>query len=505
MSRWHDLADEHPRAARALTRLRAVLPPLDFITLHYAYFIVTCLVTSLIFWGSSDPAYSIGYINSLFLVTSAMTEAGLNTVNLSTMTTWQQVILFLLIMGGSTIWVSIATVLARKHVFEKRFEDIVRANRTRRPTSSMSFGLPLMQGFASFRKVWSTAPDVPTLPGTGSRARPQPPTPLLDGTERLGAETASTPTTQQAGLEEHQTPPGPRDYPDIESVPGAQGGHVAFAESPHPNAAVGATSHGASTSASHAPDHQNQPSRRHNATATDGQDAHGNGEKSRDLDMRHFLAHRRAGRNAQFHDLTSEEREQLGGCEYRALKVLAIIVPTYFFLWQLLGCLALGAWISKHMPGTALANGINPWWLGIFNGVSAFNNSGMSLLDANMIPFENADFVLITMGLMILAGNTAYPIFLRMVMASSLKVLKWVSAEGDYPETKATLQFILKYPRRVYTTLFPARPTFWLLFMLIALNCIDWVAFELLNLGNPVIDAIPRGSRVLDGLFQALG
>jgi Trk-type K+ transport system membrane component len=24
-------------------------------------------------------------------------------------------------------------------------------------------------------------------------------------------------------------------------------------------------------------------------------------------------------------------------------------------------------------------------WLGIFNGVSAFNNSGMSLLDANMV------------------------------------------------------------------------------------------------------------------------
>jgi Trk-type K+ transport system membrane component len=36
-------------------------------------------------------------------------------------------------------------------------------------------------------------------------------------------------------------------------------------------------------------------------------------------------------------------------------------------------------------------NGMERWWLmncrwlGIFNGVSAFNNSGMSLLDANMV------------------------------------------------------------------------------------------------------------------------
>lgn len=505
MSRWDDWVDDHPLAARALTRLRAVLPPLDFITLHYAYFIIVCLVASLIFWGSSKPAYSIGYVDSLFLVTSAMTEAGLNTINLSNMTTWQQVILFLLIIGGSSIWVSIATVLARKHVFEQRFEDIVRSARTRRPSSARSFSLPVMQGFASFRRVWSTAATVPVLPGTGSRAAPLPPTPALDGSDRLRLDTNSTPTTPKAVLEEPKPLPGSGDDPNTVTLPDAQSGHIAFVETPHPNAAVAGTSHGTSTSAAPAAEHQNQPSRRRNATAADGQDAHGRGEKAPVLDMRHFLAHRRAGRNAQFHDLTSEEREQLGGCEYRAVKVLAIVVPAYFFLWQVLGCLALGAWINNHMPGTAAVNSINPWWLGIFNGVSAFNNSGMSLLDANMIPFENAFFVLITMGLMILAGNTAYPIFLRMIMASALKVLQWTTAESDYSEMKATFQFILKYPRRVYTNLFPARATWWLLFMLITLNSIDWVAFELLNLGNPVIEAIPKGSRVLDGLFQALG
>lgn len=41
--------------------------------------------------------------------------------------------------------------------------------------------------------------------------------------------------------------------------------------------------------------------------------------------------------------------------------------------------------------------------------------------------------------------------------------------------------------------------------MLIWLNSVDWVCFELLNLGNPAITSIPTGPRILDGLFQALG
>ena len=43
-----------------------------------------------------------------------MTEAGLNTVNLSELNTFQQFILFLLIMLGSAILVSIAVLQVRQ-------------------------------------------------------------------------------------------------------------------------------------------------------------------------------------------------------------------------------------------------------------------------------------------------------------------------------------------------------------------------------------------------------
>ncbi|GAB1317320.1 hypothetical protein MFIFM68171_07530 [Madurella fahalii] len=469
------------KCSRVMVTLRSWLPPLNFITVHYAYFIVVCLVTSLVFWGSSDPAWSIGYTDSLFLVVSAMTEAGLNTVNLSQMTTCQQTILFLLIVFGSSIWVSIWTVVARKHAFEKRFQDIVRAERMRRASRGSILTLPRLQQLLSFRKASVIpSPEPPTAIQQGELFDQENILPPL----RTSPDPASASDPAPGTGSTMATDRGPRERP-VSPV------RIVFVDEPHPNAA-------ASTAVQYHPQ-ENPPICRSRSTGHEPADTEKNG-----FSMRHFLAKRSAGRNARFYDLTSEEREHLGGCEYRALKILSVLVPIYFILWQLLGCLALGAWIHNNQPATPLENGINPWWLGIFNGVSAFNNSGMTLLDANMIPFQNTHFVIITMGLLILAGNTAYPIFLRLIIWSFLNLVVVATQEDESCELKDTLRFILQYPRRVYTNLFPARLNWWLLFMLFLLNGIDWVAFELLNLGNPAIESIPRDSRVLDGLFQAL-
>lgn len=77
------------------------------------------------------------------------------------------------------------------------------------------------------------------------------------------------------------------------------------------------------------------------------------------------------------------------------------------------------------------------------------------------------------------------------------------STSLKWQHRRRTLQFCLDHPRRVYTNLFNSKQTWWLVFSLITLNGIDWLAFELLNLGNPVTEAIPTHFRVLDGLFQA--
>lgn len=185
-------------------------------------------------------------------------------------------------------------------------------------------------------------------------------------------------------------------------------------------------------------------------------------------------------RNSQFHGLTEEERERLGGCEYRAVSLLAWLVPVYFVLWQLFGCIGCAAWVALNMPDVAWTNGINPAWVGAFMAVSAFNNSGMSLLDANMVPFQRSYYLLLTMGLLILAGNTCYPIFLRLIIWCMLRVTRRISRQkggSDAWDTRATtLKFLLDHPRRCYTNLFPAQHTWWLALSVFTLNGKDsWV------------------------------
>lgn len=223
---------------------------------------------------------------------------------------------------------------------------------------------------------------------------------------------------------------------------------------------------------------------------------------SKDTTDQYFPSSGFIARNSQFYGLTEAERYRLGGVEYKALYYLSWIVPLYFVLWQLIGGIGLAAYVALNKPSVARTNGLNPWWVGAFNGVSAFNNSGMSLLDANMTAFQSSYYMLITMGLMILAGNTCYPIFLRLIIYTLWKLTPKTEAWQD---NRNTLQFLLNHPRRCYTNMFQSQHTWWLAFAVFILNGTDWAAFEILNIGNTTLnDALPTNIRVIDGLFQAL-
>jgi hypothetical protein len=506
--RWlRERLARHRRLQSFVRHVRDWLPPANFIAIHYGYFIVTCLITSLIFWGSSSPSFRVGYVDSLFLVVSAMTQAGLNPVNLSQITTWQQVLLWLLIIIGSTVWVSIWTVLARKHVFEKRFDAIVLSERERTIKRRKSLkAMPIMERIRSLQKSQSTPPpgDI-IIQGLGSRItagvsnaslqepdQDSPRSVLPHPTSSMATEPANppTPTLRDGSLEEPTSTAASAAAAEDDDTT-RRDSHIAFTEDVRPNAAATSV---------YRPG--NRPSKRNPRMSSM---AKSDGDEEEPLHWRNILTRRNVGRNAQFHGLSSDERERLGGYEYRALKMLAIVVPLYAFLWQFLGALALGAWIANYSLDTAASNGVGAWWAGIFYAVSAFNNNGMSVIDLNMIPFQQAYFVLIAMSLLILAGNTAYPLFLRLIFWSVWRFLELTTNTSAFCDTKTTLEFILKYPRRIYTHLFPSRPTWWLLFMLILLNSIDWILFEVLNIGNPTIESIPLGPRILDGLFQAIG
>ena len=79
------------------------------------------------------------------------------------------------------------------------------------------------------------------------------------------------------------------------------------------------------------------------------------------------------------------------------------------------------------------------------------------------------------------------------------------SAEGSLTFSLEIARSVTYRWVQVYTNLFPARHTWYLLGTIIILNGIDWAAFEILSIGNKEILSLPSGYRVLDGLFQALG
>ncbi|KAK3365025.1 cation transport protein-domain-containing protein [Lasiosphaeria ovina] len=399
------MSSSHPRTLKATIKVPArvvravshacrksksvssrLLSRLSFLAADYFYFVIVCLTASIIFWAISTPTRSISYADSLFLVVSAMTSTGLRTINLSQTTIPQQVVLFLLMIFGSRVWVSICIVYGRMRRFHKRFDALLQEARGRRDTSRS-----------------------PTR---------RPPRSLLARTV-LGRIRSSNKSgrNRSNGNNEDGTPYLSWE-PTVESS----------------------------------------------------------------------------------FTLTSEQRGELGGIEYRALKQLFILLLVYVLLWQFLGCIALASWIQNNLPPEQASHYgiVHHWWLGIFSGVSAFNNVGLSLVDASMIPFQRSYFVIITTGLLIQAGYVGFPVLLKITLWSLSKLVK----RG----TKAyeNLRFTLDHPQRVYIYLFRSRRTWWCLFSLLILNATNWVGFILFSLGNDSdVESIPTGPRVLVALFQA--
>jgi Trk-type K+ transport system membrane component len=488
------------RSHGLVAKVRPWLPPLNFITIHYLYFIVTTLIASVVFYCISTPAWSIPYADSLFHQISAMSGAGLNTYNLSQMNTAQQWMLWMQMIMGSAIFVSISVLHVRKSAFNEKFGALVKAQRESRRERRGSH--------LDAERLHSSQPTVIQEDTAIQMA-----TGLRDGNHEKVTSEAGSNTTPEESLDTNKTLEGtPSQQLNILELNTSNEDHISFIPGDQSNAGTANkpnykprrpqlfsfTGVGASpvnSTSFRRPGAANMTLRN---TSTDVRKERASTEHH---SLHAFLTKDVVGRNSQFHDLTEEEREKLGGVEYRAISLLSWIVPVYFILFQLLGCLGLGAWMRYNAADVSETNGVNPWWNGAFNAVSAFNNSGMSLIDANMIPFQTSTYPVMTMGFLILAGNTAYPVFLRLIIWTMLRLLP---TNHRFEDTRETLTFVLKHPRRVYTSLFPSRPTWWLLMTLVVLNGTDWLLFEVLNIGNPAVEAIPTGSRMLDGLFQAL-
>ncbi|KAJ5837096.1 hypothetical protein N7447_003122 [Penicillium robsamsonii] len=222
--------------------------------------------------------------------------------------------------------------------------------------------------------------------------------------------------------------------------------------------------------------------------------------QERDMSTQPYLSwNATVARNSNFVDLTEEQRDELGGIEYRALKTLAVVLISYYLGFHLIGMISMIGWImtNDRWGDVVRDDGVGrPWW-GIFTSASAFNDLGFTLTPDSMYSFQRAVFPLLMLSFLIIIGNTAFPCMLRLIIWVMSKLTRQGSALWE------ELKFLLDHPRRCFTLLFPRNATWWLFAILIALNGIDLIFFVILDLDDSAVTVLPPGIRVLDGFFQA--
>jgi len=102
--------------------------------------------------------------------------------------------------------------------------------------------------------------------------------------------------------------------------------------------------------------------------------------------------------------------------EYAAMLWVTIITQVLVGILVSVGFLILGSIFQASYNEEQYMHGKEPFWLGLFISLSAFNNCGLSLLDENLSKFVDNWGVCLTVGIVAMLGNVLFPFALRCVL-----------------------------------------------------------------------------------------
>ncbi|KAI0344047.1 TrkH-domain-containing protein [Trametopsis cervina] len=561
---------------------------LNFFRVHLLFFLLVPLISAGIFYGANGR-FHIAFIDALFLCYSALTVTGLSTVNLSTLTAFQQVILYTLMLLGDVSIVAWVMVLIRKQYFVEHLESIKRQEKEKNKIRSrFSRYLPaaLTTAMSSSSKR-NTDDDI--------KIRVEEPSATLDPSQGIGAALVgggsvgiglgivfsdaqpsgdtATPTRSDAltsgvahlnGSSSHLAVGSPKSLTtsfefvrqdEDQDACGIIADAHSFTSSPRSamiQLPMSPVSHVFSPSSpglvvpptmrrrKGLPIPQRQtviqppivPTADHNTFGQRGKDQGLGGfpgpvQLLQWTTKRYFPALDRfvrrvftaptmgwkndksfkwlhgefsnliINRNSDFdtEELDDEELERLGGLEYQALDFLSYLVIIYFVGVQLISIALIAPWLSTtHTYDSVFQSQprlVNKPWCVV---MGSYTGGGMSLVDSGMVPFQQAYLMIFAMLFAVLAGNHG---LVSLTFWLSTKFVK----EGSQEDR--SLHFLLDHPRRCFIYLFPAHVTWFLLAALLFFTSIEWISFIVLDIGLPVTDNLPPGSRVVAGLFQS--
>ncbi|RPB00540.1 hypothetical protein L873DRAFT_1835026 [Choiromyces venosus 120613-1] len=484
-------------ASRKLKRIFSIRH--SFIVLHYVYIIFFILLGAIpIYIGGGVP-----FVDAIFFSSGSATQSGLNTIDLNKINTFQQIVTYLLPFVSSTIFMHTLIVFVRIHFFEKRFEHIVeeakkssqfqrtvsaaRRSRDNVRDGNVENGIMVLRAADGSALPTRTTETTQTPPNNETEDTPHSPEPPTGG--RI---VWDVPASRSA----HQTAEEKAHYYDTSrSTAGAV--HRSSIDSINE-----ITDAGDVTRVETGPASSRRPRGLSRENSLSRSRSRLSFRKSIDSPLAPYLSYTPSiGRNSRFYDLTEEQRNELGGIEYRSLKTLAWILIGYYVVFQVLGVIVLVPYIMRSFKYGKVVNdfGVNKVWWAVYTPMSCFGNVGFTLTPDSMISFQRATFVLIFCAVLIVAGNTGFPLVLRFIIWCLFKM-----CPERYPDKRLELNFLLDHPRRCFTLLFPSRPTWWLFWILIVLNAADVILFLVLDLQTPVVESIPVGHRIINAFFQAI-
>ncbi|KAH6636449.1 cation transport protein-domain-containing protein [Chaetomium tenue] len=476
-------------------------PELNYITLHYAWIIFAGLLALVVLY----PYGNISAMDAWFFGASASTESGLNTVDIKDLKTYQQVYTYVIPIITNLGFINIIVITVRLRWFEKRFKAVASSSKLSGRSEDIEVQIQAAEPERPKEQSFNTEPaeqnpthekpkaDEPTETASSGPQGPRvtfgqdvkeprvdstlyipPPRERDDGTEAyLAWRNRRIADWNRAGHSfverNHVADDGEDDstaanmsLPDEDAikpvVPGGVSRRRGYQHEDEPSMSRSRTVEQAVTSLFVLGKTVTASSRQSAPTLV------------QPAEMPYLSKQATLGRNSSFHRLTAQDRERLGGIEYRALKLLQKIVTE---------CAQDKTWWAFYLAQTMV------------------NNLGFTLTPDSMITFRDATWVMLVTSFLAYGGETFYPVFMRLIIWIMSKLVPKQSS------LKEPLEFLLNHPRRCSMLLFPSRPT-WILFgILFAMNFVDVLLIIVSDLDNPAVNVLPMGPRILAALFQA--
>ncbi|KAF8060927.1 potassium transporter [Lyophyllum atratum] len=493
-----------------------------FFRLHLTAFVLIPLVMSGIFYACNGR-FKIKFLDSLFLCYSAMTGTGLATRNLSTLTPFQQVQLWLLMAFGTQTTVSWIMVLTRRYYIRTKCTYVYWNRRLpTRQEIAIAGGISSPRDLRRHSQQMGAGPDIeitgptpkstphPSRKATVSNTDPQiekePPSdgyPFFDrGVVSSSPKSLDVDLPTDSSISQYNpwqeamnptqslrkrgmTLTSMQHGPFTSRLPGIEEKYQGFGGFPGPFQVV------QKIAKRFAPSTYRKLERSMTLPSTTTLDMNGSSIRS--------------GRNSNFRTetLSETELEEIGGVEYRAVNLLCYLIPIYFVVVQLISFLIFAPWLASTKKYNHVFEAqprlVSKPWFALFLTMSAYSGTGLDLVDTAMLPFQEAYPMIFGIMFTLLAGNHAQPIILRFII--------WLGSlfTAKDSELDQTLRFLLEHPRRhALIFIFPSAQTWFLCIVLCCLSAVEWSAFGILNLGLPVLTQLPMGARVVVGLFQGI-